>query len=329
MKAIVRTKAGKELNSMQVMDLSLPAAIKKSEIKVKMHSSRINPVDVDLMKGMPFLKYKKPQIGGIDGAGTITDIGEKVQGFSVGDNVYFYRLFTDIGTWAEQIVVDAKHVAKTPSNLSLTEVGSISLPLLTAYDALRQLQAKRGNKVLIHGAGGGVGFAATQLAIKMGLEVVVTCGPNDIEWLTKAGASQIIDYKKQSFESVIEPGSLDYVLDTLGKEVLLKSIALKPQKVVSLHFIDPSKMANTGIKLPSFLRPIIRLSMRKFSARAKKHGVELIAQITGANGQLLSQASEMVEQIDWLTKPTKTVTLSQIESSGLNKKNVGNTILFE
>ncbi|HNC47061.1 MAG TPA: alcohol dehydrogenase catalytic domain-containing protein, partial [Acidobacteriota bacterium] len=113
MQAIIRTKAGKEFSTMLVQNLPSPTT-QPDELKVKMVSSRINPVDMDLMKGFLSLKYKSPQIGGIDGAGTVLEVGKNVQNFKVGDQVFFYRLFTDLGTWAEEITVKATDCAKIP-----------------------------------------------------------------------------------------------------------------------------------------------------------------------------------------------------------------------
>ncbi len=157
MKAIVRTKAGKQLSAMAVQELPSPQPLPQ-QIKVKVVSSRINPVDIDLMKGMPFLKYKRPQIGGIDGAGEVLEVGTAVTQFKPGDQVFFYRKFTDIGTWAEEIVLEAKDAAIVPANITTQKAGAIALPLLTAYESLRALNPEAGQSVLIHGAGGGVGF---------------------------------------------------------------------------------------------------------------------------------------------------------------------------
>ena len=294
-----------------------------------MVSSRINPVDVDLMKGMPFLKYKKPQIGGIDGAGEVVAVGAAVQAFMPGDQVFFYRKFSDIGTWAEEIAVNASDVAKIPQNISVTEAGGIALPLLTAYDALLQLKAQPGEKILIHGAAGGVGFQATQLAIKMGLEVIATAGEQDIDLLQKAGVNTIINYKTQDFLQEIAPQSIDYVLDTVGGEVLKKSLALKPKKVVSVHYVDTSKMIKTGVKLPGLLKWIMKMMMSKFSRLAKKHEVELIGQVTGADGDLLQQVSTEVNQMDFTVKLSKALTLNQIAKQGMSQQDVGKVILFQ
>jgi NADPH:quinone reductase-like Zn-dependent oxidoreductase len=152
MQAIIRTKAGKEFSTMKVQNIE-NLKVQSGDLKVKMVSSRINPVDMDLMKGFPSLKYKNPQIGGIDGAGVVLEVGQNVKDFSVGDKVIFYRLFSDIGTWAEEITIPANYCAKIPANIDVKEAGAIALPLLTAFDSLTQLNAKKGEKILIHGVG--------------------------------------------------------------------------------------------------------------------------------------------------------------------------------
>ncbi|OJJ22449.1 hypothetical protein BKI52_07145 [marine bacterium AO1-C] len=327
MKAIVRTKAGKALSTMEVQELPV-ANLLPYQIKVKMASSRINPVDIDLMKGMPFLKYKKPQIGGIDGAGEVAAIGASVQGFAPGDRVFFYRKFSDIGTWAEEITINASDVATIPQNTSITEAGGIALPLLTAYEALQHLKVKAGEKILIHGAAGGVGFQATQLAIKLGLEVVATAGERDFELLQKVGVRAIISYKTQDFAQEIKSKGVDYVFDTIGGEVLKKSLALQPKKVVSVHYVDTAKMIKTGVKLPVFLKFIMKMMMSKFTRLAKKYGVELIGQVTGADGDLLRQVSQEVGQMNFIVKPSKSLKLSEITQKGMSQKDLGKVILF-
>ena len=191
MKAIIRSKAGKEFSTMKVQEISAPK-ISENEVKIKMISSRINPVDMDLMKGFPMIKYKNPQIGGIDGAGIILELGKNVNNFEVGDAVFFYRKFSDIGTWAEEISINASDISKIPSCISTEQAGSLALPLLTAYDSLQKLNAKKGESILIHGAGGGVGFLAVQIAKILGLKVTATASENDFEKLKKAGVERCV-----------------------------------------------------------------------------------------------------------------------------------------
>ena len=173
MKAIIREKAGKNFSSMVLREID-PQEPAPHELKVKMISSRINPVDMDLMKGFPSLKYKNPQIGGVDGAAVVMETGNQVNGFKPGDAVLFYRLFTDIGSWAEEITIPAAYCAKIPKSIDAREAGSFGLALLTAYDSLQQLNSKPGESILIHGVGGAVGFQALQVAKELGLQVIGT-----------------------------------------------------------------------------------------------------------------------------------------------------------
>lgn len=326
MLAIIRNKAGKDFSTMQVQDLPSPTA-GPDEIKIRMAASRINPADMDLMKGMPFLKYKNPQIGGLDGAGTVVETGAHVSWFKAGDPVIFYRKFTNIGAWAEEITLKEAYCAKVPSRIAPAEAGAIALPLLTAFDSLAQLAARPGEKILIHGAGGGVGFQAVQVAKKMGLYVIGTAGAGDKEILGKAGVDRIIDYKTQAFEQLLKAGEVDYVFDLVGGAVLMKSIALQPKKIISVHYIDPAKMYKVGIELPGTLKWIMKLGMRKYDKAAQANGVQLIGQVTGADGLLLQKALDFVGD-GLLTRPWPTRTLADIAAKGMSKADVGKVIVF-
>lgn len=328
MKAIIGIKPGKNLSGMAVMEISKQPLLPE-QVRVKMSSSRVNPVDIDLLKGMPFLKYKKPRIGGIDGAGTIVETGKEVTVFKAGDQVFFYRLFTDMGTWAQEITVNASDIAKIPSNLTPVQAGSITLPLLTAYDSLLQLDARPGEKILIHGAGGGVGFQAVQVAKKLRLFVIATAGSNDKAVLNHAGVDQIIDYKTQQFDQVLKPGSVDYIFDLLGGEILVRSIRLKPKKIVSVRYIEPEKMYKVGMNLPGILKWLMKLSMTKYNRLAKQNNVKVIGQVTGADGALLQRASDMAGSIKYITRDYPVITLKDIENHGMSQKDQGKIILFE
>jgi NADPH:quinone reductase-like Zn-dependent oxidoreductase len=326
MKAIIRLKAGKEFSTMKIQNIENPQT-QSGELKVKMISSRINPVDMDLMKGFPSLKYKNPQIGGIDGAGIILDIGKGVTNFAIGDKVLFYRMFSDIGTWAEEITIPANYCAKIPNNIDIKEAGAIALPLLTAFDSLQQLNAKKEEKILIHGIGGGVGFQALQIAKQMGLYVIGTGSQSDKPDLVKAGIDQFIDYKTQDFSQVLKTKEVDYIFDTLGDEILKKSIALQPKKIVSVKFVDTSQMHKAGVNLPGILKWLMKLMMGKFSKMATKNKVQLIGQVTGANGKLLQQAIDLIQN-SFVSRKYNYVDFSTIEIEGLSNKSIGKIIQF-
>ena len=326
MKAIIRLKAGKEFSTMKIHNIENPQT-QSGELKVKMISSRINPVDMDLMKGFPSLKYKIQQVGGIDGAGIILEIGKGVTNFAIGDKVLFYRMFSDIGTWAEEITIPANYCAKIPNNIDIKEAGAIALPLLTAFDSLQQLNAKKGEKILIHGIGGGVGFQALQIAKLMGLYVIGTGSQSDKPDLVKAGIDLFIDYKTQDFSQVLKTKEVDYIFDTLGDEILKKSIALQPKKIVSVKFVDTSQMHKAGVNLPGILKWLMKLMMGKFSKMATKNKVQLIGQVTGANGKLLQQAIDLIQN-SFVSRKYNYVDFSTIEIEGLSNKSIGKIIQF-
>jgi alcohol dehydrogenase len=326
MKAIIRTKEGKEFSTMKVQNIE-NSKTQSGELKVKMVSSRLNPVDMDLMKGFPTLKYRNPQIGGIDGAGIVLEVAPNVKDFSVGDKVIFYRLFSDIGTWAEEINIPANYCAKIPNNIDVKEAGTIALPLLTAYDSITQLNAKKGEKILIHGVGGGVGFQALQVAKQMGLFVIGTGSQSDKAVLIKAGLDQFIDYKTQDFSQVLRTKEVDYVFDVLGEDILKKSIALQPKKVVSVKFVDTANMHKAGVNLPGIMKWLMKIMMGKYVKLAKKNKVELVGQVTGANGKMLQNALDSISQ-NYIPRDFKTLSLHDISTKGMTKNDVGKVIVF-
>ena len=326
MKAIIRTKEGKEFSTMKVQNIE-NSKTQSGELKVKMVSSRLNPVDMDLMKGFPTLKYRNPQIGGIDGAGIVLEVAPNVKDFSVGDKVIFYRLFSDIGTWAEEINIPANYCAKIPNNIDVKEAGTIALPLLTAYDSITQLNAKKGEKILIHGVGGGVGFQALQVAKQMGLFVIGTGSQSDKAVLIKAGLDQFIDYKTQDFSQVLRTKEVDYVFDVLGEDILKKSIALQPKKVVSVKFVDTANLHKAGVNLPGIMKWLMKIMMGKYVKLAKKNKVELVGQVTGANGKMLQNALDSISQ-NYIPRDFKTLSLHDISTKGMTKNDVGKVIVF-
>ncbi len=326
MKAIIRTKEGKEFSTMKVQNIE-NSKTQSGGLKVKMVSSRLNPVDMDLMKGFPTLKYRNPQIGGIDGAGIVLEVAPNVKDFSVGDKVIFYRLFSDIGTWAEEINIPANYCAKIPNNIDVKEAGTIALPLLTAYDSITQLNAKKGEKILIHGVGGGVGFQALQVAKQMGLFVIGTGSQSDKAVLIKAGLDQFIDYKTQDFSQVLRTKEVDYVFDVLGEDILKKSIALQPKKVVSVKFVDTANMHKAGVNLPGIMKWLMKIMMGKYVKLAKKNKVELVGQVTGANGKMLQNALDSISQ-NYIPRDFKTLSLHDISTKGMTKNDVGKVIVF-
>ena len=196
------------------------------------------------------LTYKNPTIGGLDGSGTVTEIGSQVSNFKVGDNVFFVRNMVDFGTWAQEIVINASDIAYAPKNIELEDAGAIALPLLTAYQALIALKPTKDQTILFTVLEvAGVGFQAVQLAKSMGLNVIANGNERDRIIVEKCRVLKFIDYKSQDFYEVLTSSTendgkdeekekglpdIDLVFDAVGGNTFTKSLQLKPKKIVSL-----------------------------------------------------------------------------------------------
>ena len=295
------------------------------QVRVKMVSSKINWRDIELMKGVE--KLEVPRIGGSDGAGQISEKGSLVQNFQIGDGVFFYRKQGDAGTWAEEITINSKDIAKIPENVSVRDSGAIIVPVLLAYEALCKFNSTPGKKILIHGAASKVGFQAVQLAWHFGLKVYATANFLDYEGLLKAGVSEFFDKQTQSFEREISQGELDYIFDPLNEVGLSKSIKLKPKKVIFINCRKLSIGGKVRTKLTKFTRNMIQNSMhRKHQNFANRNGVELTEQGIDPDGNFLQEVSEILSEFNFKIRPYEIIKLNYIEQNGLNISDLGKII---
>ena len=166
-----------------------------------------------------------PAIPSYELSGVVEAAGPGAEGLSQGDEVLALTAFDRDGAAAEYAVVPASLLAPKPADLSHTEAAVIPMPGMTAWQGLFDhggLEA--GQRVLIHGATGGVGQAATQLARWRGAHVIGTVtGAEDAAWARELGADEAIDHTVTRFEDAIEP--VDLVFDTAGGERLERSRA--------------------------------------------------------------------------------------------------------
>ena len=327
MKAILRKSSGKNFSSAQLSDIE-SKPLNPGEIKVKMAASRVNPTDMLLMDKFPGLKYAKPQVAGIDGAGEVVETGTEVKDFSIGDKVFFFLPFDRMGSWTEVVNVEAGYAARIPKNLSMEEAGSIALPLVTAYEALGALRPESDKVILIHGAGGGVGYQAVQIAVALGMVVVATASFKDIDKIHQAGAKRVIDYNEEDFTELLRHHPPHYVLDVLGGEHLMKSIGLKPEKVVSIRYPDPKMKNCNGAPIAWGSRVSAGWKTSKYKNAAKKSVVELIFHCSEADGRILQQAAELIESLDYQVKPFETIGLENLVNGGLSERDLGKVIVF-
>ena len=176
MKAIVVREYG-EPEVMKLEDVATPEP-GDGQVLVEIKAAGVNPVDTYLRTGIHAHAPELPYTPGKDGAGVVVKVGNGVEEFKPGDRVYTAGSLT--GTYAEFSLCGEKQLGKLPDNVSFEKGAGVWTPYATSYRALFQkAQAQTGETVLIHGASGGVGIAATQWAKDAGLKVVGTASSDE------------------------------------------------------------------------------------------------------------------------------------------------------
>jgi len=201
---------GPEVMKIEEAERPVPQA---DEILVKMYASGVNPADYVVRQGgneilKPFLKL--PLGLGLDGAGEIEEIGSDVTGFKKGDKVYGIPNFLN-GTYAEFIAAKANQFAIMPNNVSFNEAGAIPSCALMAWNGMDLGKVSAGQRVLIHGAAGGIGTLALQFAKSKGAYVIGTASQRNFDFLKQLGADEVIDYKDKNFAGLLQ--DIDVVFD--------------------------------------------------------------------------------------------------------------------
>lgn len=240
MKAIVLKEFG-SVDNLEIKDIEIPK-ISPDEVLVKVKAISINPVDVKTRDGYviaDLLRNFDPIILGWDISGVIEKVGENVTNISVGQNVFGMVNFVGNGQgYAEYVAAPAKHLAIMPNNISYAEAAASTLAALTAWQAFTHYgKLKKGDKVLIHGASGGVGHFAVQIAKHLGAYVIGTSSEKNRDFVLSLGANEHINYNNQNFEN--ELTDVDFVLETVGGYNFQKSIKTLKNKGTIINLPAP------------------------------------------------------------------------------------------
>jgi len=213
MKAIrIHEFGGTEVLKLEQVERPVPAP---DEILVKVFASGVNPVDFVVRQGgndllRPLLKL--PMTLGWDAAGIVEEVGNDVTNFKKGDEVYGVPNFPGNGSYAEYVAAKANQFALKPKSISFNEASGVPLTGLVACNALFELgKLQAGQRVFIHGASGGVGNLAVQMAKAKGAYVIGSASTNNQEFLKQIGADETVDYRTQKFEEVLQ--NIDLVFD--------------------------------------------------------------------------------------------------------------------
>jgi NADPH:quinone reductase-like Zn-dependent oxidoreductase len=191
------------------------------EILVSVRAAGVNPVDWKVMSGGldPLITTAFPVIPGWDVAGVVEAVGLDTPEFSVGDEVMAYarKDWIQAGSFAEKMTVPVRAAARKPASLSFEQAAALPLAGLTAYQSLHRLGLKSGQTVLVHGANGGVGSFAVQIAAAAGARVIGTASPRNHERIRDLGGEPVA-YGDGLGERIraLAPDGVDLVADYVG-----------------------------------------------------------------------------------------------------------------
>jgi len=202
-------------------EIVLPRPVAKpTEVLVKVHSAGVNPIDWHTRRGAPTPAAQvlghAPHVLGWDVSGVVEEVGDGEYLFEPGDEVFGMPWFPrPASAYAEFVTGPSRQFALKPPTLSHDEAAALPLAGLTAWQGLVDAgKISRGQRVLILGAGGGVGHLAVQIAKSFGTTVIATAREAKHEWLRSLGADTLIDYAHVAFEDIVD--EVDLVLDLVG-----------------------------------------------------------------------------------------------------------------
>ena len=195
-----------------------------TEVLVRVTAAGVNPLDWKTRRSGAFLG-RPPFTVGADVAGVVAEVSEGVTRFAVGDRVFGMPRFPhEAAAYAQYVTAPARHLALTPARLTDVEAAALPMAALTAWQALVDTaDLQRGKRVLIHGAAGGIGHLAVQIAKARGAYVIGTARSSKHRFLHELGLDEAIDHTRYEAAAVVR--DVDVVLDLVGGETALRSLA--------------------------------------------------------------------------------------------------------
>lgn len=289
MKAIVYTKYGSP-DVLRLQEVEKPTP-QDDQVLVRIQAASVNKADWLQLTGKPFmvrlvtgsLFKPKHRILGADIAGTVTAVGKNIKAFRPGDEVFADISGVGLGGFAEYVAVPEKVLALKPANLSFEKAAAVPMAGVTALQGLRDKgRIQAGQKVLVHGASGGVGTFAVQLAKYFGAEVTAVVSTRNVEMARSLGADQVIDYKKEDF--VKHGERYDLIFAANGDRPLADwKRALKPDGVCVV----------AGGSMPQIFRAMLlgglvtlgsRQQITSLAAQPDQQDLKLMAEILESGG---------------------------------------------
>ena len=232
MKAIVYTKYGSP-DVLELKEVEKPTP-KDDEVLVKVHAASLNAADLDFLRGRfqpPFSRKPRYEILGSDIAGRIEAVGKEVKQFQPGDEIFGDLFGRGLGAFAEYVCAPENAISLKPASMTFEEVATLPQAGLLALQGLRdKKQIQLGQKVLINGAGGGMGTFAVQIAKFFGAEVTGVDSTSKLDMVRSIGADHVIDYTQEDFTKSGQ--RYDLILDVVAyRSIFDYKRALNPKGI--------------------------------------------------------------------------------------------------
>jgi NADPH2:quinone reductase len=228
MKAIrVHEFGGPEVMRLEEVSDPMPGS---DQVVVRVSAAGVNPVDTYIRTGQHAVKPALPYTPGMDAAGVVEAVGMNVRRVSVGDRIYTAGTLS--GAYAELALCDASQVYRLPATVTFAQGAAVNVPYATAHRGLfGRAHAQPGETVLVHGATGGVGVAAVQLARAAGLQVIGTGGTEEGRRLvTEQGAHHVLDHHAADYleqlMKLVEGRGVDVILEMLANVNLGRDLTI-------------------------------------------------------------------------------------------------------
>lgn len=265
----------------------------EGRVLVEVHAASLNPWDSMVRQGMAqsYMPLELPVTAGGDMAGVVKAVGAGVSHVQVGDKVYGGAgVPGGSGAFAEFAVAKADQIAHAPQNAEYAESAAMVLTGAAAIQALvDHIDLQAGQKILIQGGSGGIGSMAVQIAKHLGAYVATTVPTEALEFAKMLGADEVIDYKSQKFEEIVE--DYDAVFDTAGGDVFERSFAV---------------LKTGGVAVTMRGNP---------AEKTEREGIKVVNQSTHSTTRLLDKLRDLVEAGVVKVHIDKTFTLDQVQEA--------------
>ncbi|MCL1664541.1 NADPH:quinone oxidoreductase [Elizabethkingia ursingii] len=223
---------------------------KFKEVLVKVFATSINPLDYQIRRGDYKNELSLPVITGHDISGIIVELGQGIENFKVGDEVYYSpEIFNGQGSYAQYHCAHESIIALKPKNISHLQAATLPLAAGTAWEMLvTRAQLKINQTILIHGGAGGVGIPTIQIAKAMGATVFTTAREVHHDFLRELGADYVIDYTRENYIDCINQltnnKGVDVIIDTIGGTTLTDSGKVLSQLGQVVTLVDIAQPQN-------------------------------------------------------------------------------------